>query len=295
MGEGYRYTAIRNEDLQSLPVLQKYDVVFLTCADMYARDLQSAGTLRRFVQEGGTLYASDLRGDLVLAAFPEFRSRMPVLPGVPQTVDAAVVDPALQTHLGHKTIPLQFESDGWRPAGFDGTKVEVCLKGTYRNQLGQTKLAPLLVKFRVQKGTVIFTSFHHAKNDGPIVRKLLDYLVFATVNARSDARVKELLARSKFAPKEMRPLMLNAKAKFEEAYQHQGGGLQIALGFEHAGAKIKLVLHSPTGQTIEHELKGISLIEVPNAGAGRWHYSVTPIELPFEQFPVLIAIGSMKS
>src|SRR5207253_610917 len=122
----------------------------------------------------------------------EFRARMPVLPGVPQNVEASVVDPGLQSYLGHKTIPLCFEADSWRPAAFDGTKVEVCLRGTYRNQLGQTKLAPLLVKFRVQKGTVIFTSFHHAKNDGAIVRKLLDYLIFTTVNARSETRVKEL-------------------------------------------------------------------------------------------------------
>jgi hypothetical protein len=295
MGDGYRYTTIRNEDLLSLSTLKKYDVVFLTCADLYARDFESAGTLRRFVHEGGTLYASDLRGDLVLAAFPEFRSRMPVLPGVPQNVEASVLDPGLQSHLGRKTIPLSFEADGWRPAAFDGTKVEVCLRGTYRNQLGQTKLAPLLVKFRVQKGTVIFTSFHHAKNDGPIVRKLLDYLVFTTMTARSEARVRDLMAHSRFAPLEIRPLLLTPKEKVVATYEHIGGGLQIALGFEHVGAKMKLMLRSPMGQKIEYELQGVYQIEVPEAAPGLWQYTVTPLELPYSNFPVMAAIGGIKS
>src|SRR5207244_2002384 len=41
MGEGYRFTNIRNEDLLSLDTLTKHDVVFLTCADMYAQNFQA--------------------------------------------------------------------------------------------------------------------------------------------------------------------------------------------------------------------------------------------------------------
>src|SRR5262249_42645967 len=69
MGDGYRYTTIRNEDTRSMLTLRSYDVVFLTCADLYIQDFQSVYPLRKFVELGGTLYASDLRGDQVLAAF----------------------------------------------------------------------------------------------------------------------------------------------------------------------------------------------------------------------------------
>src|SRR6516162_485167 len=260
MGKGYSFTRLRNDDLLSLAALKKHDVVFLTCADLYARDFKAVLPLRHFVQQGGTLYASDLYADLVLAAFPEFRAKTAILPGVPQDVEASVVDPGLRTYLGRRKIPLNLEAPDWRPAAFDPSKVIVCLQGTYRNNQGQALSVPLLVKFRVQKGTVFFTSFHHSKNDTQIVQKLLEFLVFASVNARSEARVKELMQQSHFALDEMHPVLFNADnlgKKIEATYQHPGGGLQIALGFENLGAKFKLTLRSPSGQIIEHEDQGV--------------------------------------
>jgi hypothetical protein len=295
MGTGYRYTTIRNEDLWSFMTLRNYDVVFLTCADMNFQDFQAAMPLRKYVEAGGTLYASDLRGDLLLTAFPEYRRFMPLLPGVPQSVEANVVDKGLQAYLGRKTIPLAFDAPNWRPAPFDPGKTTVCLKGAYRNNLGETWSAPLLVKFRAGKGTVIFTSFHHSKNDSAIVQKLLEYLVFSSVSARSEARVKELMLRSQFAAEDLRPAFVSADRKAEGTCRHEGGGLQVALGFENEGAKLKLTLRSPSGQTIEHEDQGLYLIEIPQAEAGVWRYTVTPIELPNANFPILIAVGKAKS
>lgn len=294
MGDGYRYTKLRKEHVFSLEKLKEHDVVFLTCADMYVQDFQAAQPLRKFVANGGTLYASDLRGDLLQAAFPEFRAKTPILPGVPQGVEASVVDAGLQSYLGRKTIPLRFDAPDWRPAPFDPAKVTVCLKGAYRNNFGQTSAAPLLVKFPFQKGTVIFTSFHHVKNDSEIVRKLLEYLVFASVNARSENRVKEILKNSAIAAHDMRPALLRDET-IEGTFHHAGGCLQFALGFESLGAKVKVTLRSPRGQTIEHTNQSLFVIEVPNAEPGNWRYSVTPLELPYANFPILVAIGTSKS
>jgi hypothetical protein len=294
MGDGYRYTTIRNEDTWSLPTLRSYDIVFLTCADVFYQDFQAAMPLRKFVELGGTLYASDLRGDLVLAAFPEFRSRMPLLPGVPQSVEANVVDSGLQEYLNRKTIPLSFDAPNWRPAAFDANKSTVYLKGAYRNQLGETWSAPLLVKFRAGKGTVVFTSFHHSRNDTAIVQKLVEYLVYSSVSARSEARVKELMVRSKFAAEDLRPAFLSKARSVEGMCKHEGGAMQFALGFENLGAKLKLTVRSPSGQTIEYEDQGLFLIEIPKAEAGLWRYTVTPIELPHPHFPVVVAVGKAQ-
>lgn len=295
MGDGYRYTILPNQELLSLPKLRNYDVIFLTCVDLYAQDFQAAVPLRKFVEQGGTLYASDLRGDQVLAAFPEFRARNPALPGVPQTIDAKVVDAGLQSYLGRSTVPLTFDAPGWRAAPFDPSKVNVCLRGAYRNQFGHTQVAPLLVKFRVKKGTVIFTSFHHSSNESKLVQQLLDYLVFASVTARSEARVRELMKRYDFASENVRPGIVNSDQPHEATFLHAGGGLQLALGFENQGAKLKLTLHSPSGQTIEHSDQGIFLIDVPKADPGEWRYTITPIELPHANFPILVARGAFKS
>ncbi len=295
MGEGYRFTKLRSDDVLSYESLKKYDVVFLTCADLYAKDFQAALPLRKFVAGGGTLYASDLRGDLLQAAFPEFRARGPVLPGVPQKIEASVTEPGLQSYLGRKAIPLSFEAPDWRPAPFDPSKVTVCLKGTYRNNLGQALSVPLLVTFQFQKGTVIFTSFHHAKNDSETVQKLLEYLVFASVNARNEARVKDLMQRTGFTPQELRPALVSAGDGIHATYAHPGGGLQIAVGFENLGAKLKLTLRSPNGRTIEHIDRDLFLIEIPNAEPGTWHYTIAPLELPYANFPMMVSVGPTKS
>lgn len=295
MGAGYRATTMRRQDLMSLESLKKHDVVFLTCADLYANDFLAALPLRKFVEQGGTLYASDLCGDLVLAAFPEFRAPAPCLPGVPQSIDAGVVDPGLRSHLGRKSISLNFDAPDWRPAAFDPSMVTVCLRGVYRNNFGQAVSAPLMVQFRVGQGTVIFTSFHHTKNDSALVQKLLDYLVFASVNARSEARVRDLMQRSRFAPQDLRPIALTTGKVTHATHEHQVGDLQIALGFENLGAKLKLTLRSPSGRIVEHEDQGLYLIEIPAAEPGLWRYTVTPVELPYANFPILVAVGTAKS
>src|ERR1019366_4142521 len=225
----------------------------------------------------------------------EFRAKNVILPGIQQNIDANVIDKGLQTYLGRKTVPLSFEARDWRPAAFDSNKVTVCLNGVYRNNLGQAWTVPLMVKFRVKRGTVIFTSFHNSSNDSEIVKKVLEYLVFSSINARSESRIKELMQRSQFAPQDLRPVLVSANIATESTYQHKGGGLQIALGFENLGAKLKLTLRSPTGQTIEHEDRGLYLIELPKAVPGLWRFTITPIELPFPNVPIVVAAGTTKS
>jgi hypothetical protein len=294
LGPGYRFTTLLKLNLLSVEVLKKYDVIFLTCADLYAQDFQAAGALRRFVELGGTLYASDLQCDLLVRAFPEFAARRVLHPAVPQGIDAKVVDPGLEAHLGHKVIPLSFDAPDWRPAAFEPSKVTVCLQGDYRDNQGEMKTAPLLVKFRVKEGTVIFTSFHHSRNDSAIVHKLLEYLVFSSVSARSDTRIRDLMDRHDSSAQSLRPAALHADQTAQGTCIHPGGGLQVALGFEHAGARLKLTLRSADGRSIDYTDEGLFLIDLPDAAPGVWTWTVTPIELPHGTFPVVVAIGRSK-
>ena len=94
-GAGYRHNEISSDDLLDADKLAPYDVVFLTCSRCRRHgwgggwlrgDRGSPGifrlkepimdqlheSLRKYVRDGGTLYASDWQFELVKIAFPEF-------------------------------------------------------------------------------------------------------------------------------------------------------------------------------------------------------------------------------
>ncbi len=216
LGSGYQYAPISLDDLLDFDQLKKYDVVFVACSpvpktwveDERVRAGIRANTavfgarteivdrlkksLRRFVAGGGTLYASDWQFDLLHIAFPEMIDEAKVGRGEVQKVTADVVDPGLRKRLG-PTIPLRFEKSDWRPAAFTGRDVTTYLKGEYRLTSGDRQTGPLLVSFPVGDGTVIFTSFHNEAQNNDVEKELLRYLVFTTVTAREDSRVKRTM------------------------------------------------------------------------------------------------------
>src|SRR5207245_2294225 len=159
-------------------------------------DPELNASIRLFVQNGGTLYASDLRFDVLRGAFPELIDNTAARAGrEKQKILAKIHDPGLQDALGKKQeVELEFESPGWRPAAFERDKVKTYMSGPYLTEFGQ-KIpdAPLLVKFPFQKGTVIFTSFHNEKQ-GEVGEKLLKYLVFSAVTARAEAEMTSKIA-----------------------------------------------------------------------------------------------------
>ena len=153
--------------------------------------------LVRFVERGGTLYASDWRYDVVKAAFPEVVDAASMGEGLIQEVQAEVVDPGLKDFIG-PTVLLKFDLGQWKTAAFAGPNVTTLIRGRYKRQrykddrVGEWAMAPLLVKFTAGKGTVIFTSFHNEKQNSTTEKKLLQYLVFTLVVADIDAKVTAL-------------------------------------------------------------------------------------------------------
>jgi hypothetical protein len=278
--------------------------------------------IRRFVEEGGTLYASDLRYHQVLSAFPEvqFAPQQGMNPflalGVPLgKFEVDVVDGGLRDYLGQAKIELHFDKTAWKPAIFSITKSSNLLQGrAVENQkvgngmldllIGKNNQAtmpppptvyPLLAKFKFKKGIVIFTSFHNAVQNSDIEKKLLEYLVFSLVNANTEAKLRQIMLSANFTLQDLTTVSFSAnKDTHKKTYAHQGGDFQIGIGFDSLGAKFKLSLKSPSGKTIEHEESGLYLIEVPAAEVGNWEATVTSVSLPYDNFPVKLGIGRGK-
>ncbi|MFO0866135.1 MAG: hypothetical protein U0744_16055 [Gemmataceae bacterium] len=158
------------------------------------------------------------------------------------------------------------------------------------------KTLPLLVKFPYEKGTVIFTSFHNSTQAlNGLEKKLLDYLVFSTLTAKTDNRVTDVMEGVGFELQSRQAAQLSTGGDSPTyEVEHQGGALQLAVGFENAGAKMRITVTPPSGQKIVQEETTTFLLEIPNAPRGAWRYSLTSVESPFPNFPVVLGVAKGK-
>ncbi len=299
LGEGFRFDEVTPAQiLADAKKLDAYDVLFLTCAP---GGVELRTQLHQFVDRGGVLYASDWRYDAVAAAFPDFIDVAIQGAGTPQDLHANVVDPALRDVIG-PTIHLKFDLGSWKTAAFRGPKVTTLIEGTYRRErhpkdmVGTPAKAPLLVKFPVGKGTVIFTSFHNEKQNSEIETKLLQYLVFSMVTAGVDSAVQESISEGGFAPQRSNLLSTpRGNPTVTRTYTSQKPGtLRFALGFRNEGAKLRLQLRSPDDRQFSWEGDSTAIFDVPGAAQGEWSYTVTALHLPYENFPFTVTVGEKK-
>jgi hypothetical protein len=299
LGSGYRYDLVQPADIAQEPSkLDAYDVLFLTCAPG-GEELKHA--LAEFVARGGTLYASDWRFDAVAAAFPEVVDRDGIASGTPQELVAEVIDPALRDVIG-STLPLKFDLSRWKIAAFAGPRVTPLLRGAYMRERyrddgkGTPATGAFLVKFTHGKGTVIFTSFHNEKQNSELEIKLLQHLVFQLVNATVDAEVTETNERAGFEPTKSNLLSApKDNPQVTKSYTHaKAGPLRFSLAFRNEGARLRVDLHSPDGKVFHWDGTSTLILEVPDAAAGEWRYTITALQLPYENFPFSATFGAKK-
>ena len=316
LGPGYGYSTLTMNQLLDKKSYQDLDILFATCSVAPGEWLEGTiggvesrpGTvmsrakpevierikenLREFVGKGGTLYASDWQFSLLSFAFPEFIDYSRAIEGAEQTVSAQVVDESLKKVVGEE-LKLRFDMRAWKPAAFHEDKVTVFLRGNYKTMEGETRDAPLLIKFPFEEGTVVFTSFHNEKQNSEIEKELLKFLVFTTIMAKTEATMTETLRQGGFKPTGKSLLSVSGETRsVTESYQStKSGQLRFSLGFQNRNAFMKLTVIGPNGTLQEKE--GISplIVDIPNAGVGTWKYTITAVKTPFDNFPYSLSIG----
>ena len=212
--------------------------------------------------------------------------------GTKQTLTAQVVDPGLREQLG-ETITLDFNAEDWTPGNFLGSDQSVLLRGEYLATGGGKEEAPLLVRFKEGKGTVIFTSFHNEKQNSKQEELLLRNLVFTTVTARAEEAVATTMLSGGFPPSGRNVQSHSmGQPSVTRAYQpKKPGPLRFALTFSGQGAAMKFTLMAPNGQTFEQETNGTMIVEATGAPLGEWRYTVTAVRVPYENFPYSVSVG----
>jgi len=315
LGEGYKFRGFPMEDLTDMAKISELNIIFLTCSGIpeswvkqrlgqAARDnmitvvpdekilKRASDNLRAFVGSGGTLYVSDLHYDLVAQAFPELRDFRNFSPGKKQTVAAKVVDPGLRELIGGE-LSLDFDQTGWKPAAFAGKNVVSYLTGSYQTLQGEEKSSPFLVKFRHKDGTVIFTSFHNERQNSEVEKKLLQFLVFAAVTAREDKQISDTIDQGGFKPEQKNIFAASKKQPVITKLHHvvKEGQLKFVLMFPNVGAKLKLTVAGPNGESFAKEGTSTLTLDVPRAAVGDWKYTVTAVDLPTESFTYKVIVG----
>lgn len=315
LGAGYKYIEIHLDDLLDSKKMENFDIVFITCesvpkewtsqtgivggkdkyvhANQWNADKQSdlKSSLRRYVEQGGTLYGSDWAYAILEGAFREQADKLLFKPGAKQKLRADIVDEELQDLFG-STIELNFDLPSWIPAAFAGRNVTTLMKGTYATKSGRQETAPLLVRFPVEKGTVIFSSFHNEQQNSKTEERLLKHLVFSTVVASADREIAQTMIKGGFSPRKRNLLSASSDApSVTKTYSCKTRErLHFALAFENRGAKLELVVKSPSGKQYKKAGASTFAIEVSKPELGAWKYTVTAVKVPFENFPFTLTV-----
>ena len=72
------------------------------------------------------------------------------------------------------------------------------------------------------------------------------------------------------------------------------GKLRFDLAFEDRGAELKLTVTSPRGKVYEKRGTSSLSIEIPEAELGEWRYTVTALQVPYENFAYLVSVSHGK-
>jgi hypothetical protein len=296
LGPGFRYTTIRQDDVDDPGRLDAFDVVFLNCGGGVVIQPNSPAqkNLRQYVETGGTVYASDLQYQNLITTFPEYSYPNTNLKKPQGNVLALVTDKGLQRILGRQ-IWLHFDLVH-EPAAFNPQRAKFYLAAQVNGFAGQSMVVPLLAKFQCGKGSVIFTSFHNAKNLTPATEKLLLYIVFSAINSEVETKTQTAATMDEFKAHEVKTL--NISQGFSLAKQpvvrNKKGKVRLALGFRDGCARMLFRVFTPDGKVIQHVDRSSFVMEIDDAPAGTWHYTVTALEAPFDNFPITVMVAEPK-
>ena len=152
----------------------------LAADDHLVSDEQVIEDVRDFVSRGRTVWVSDWGYELVEACWPDmidFYGDDELLEdaevGASGRTAARIIDSELQEKLGTEQLSIDFNYTNWALVEDVSDDVEVVLRGDVGYRIsaeegwGELEQVPLLVRFQVGSGTVVFSSFHwRAQNAG---------------------------------------------------------------------------------------------------------------------------------
>jgi len=148
-----------------------YDIIFLNCGiewSWLSQQEQIGANIVDYVQQGGSLYASDWAYWFIEKSYPDlldFRGDDATVGdafnGAPGSFIATVVDANMQGLLGSNTAEITFNYNAWAVPQTAGTQAKILVKGDMSLEDG-TPVSDSPLSVRLLGGDrVIYTAFHN--------------------------------------------------------------------------------------------------------------------------------------
>lgn len=195
--------------LSDLSAMRAFDVIFFNCGDFVARDYAAADVdwltgdvtfdfttvvyenLRTFVQQGGSLYASDWAWNFVEGVRPtaidfygDETMGYNVVVGAAGEFEAEVTNAELEGFLGSDSLHVSMDLDNWAVIESVGPGTVTYVRGPVTLWDGYFDTVtigtrPLLVGFRpfTGGGLVLYTTFHYHSQGESEMLDVLRYLI----------------------------------------------------------------------------------------------------------------------
>jgi len=167
---GIDFDVITSAIFNDFSRLSEYNAIFINCG---SQGVVNRDNLRRFVREGGVVYASDLAAHTIQPAFPDIFTYSTSTSA--QTVNnASIVHTSLATHMGRNSMNIVFNMGQWAAITSLDPNATVYISG---NVPGRGEI-PLAFSFDYGRGRVFFTSFHNNAQANADMVNFIEYLVF---------------------------------------------------------------------------------------------------------------------
>lgn len=187
----FKWTLISDSEFSKSSILEQFDIIFINCSAGGSADV-NANALRKFVNNGGVLYVSDLSAPQITKAFPNkitFGSG-----GVPQKVKANIQNQEVRNALNKSITNIYFDLPLWIPISKVDTDVEVYLtaKVNCGDKLFFKKERPIMAGFKQEKGFVVYTAFHNHAQPSKEEMDLLKIIALKPIAVSTKTSLVEL-------------------------------------------------------------------------------------------------------
>lgn len=185
---GLPWSKIQDEDFAKYKILKNYDVVFINCL-AGGDSKKNKNALRKFVEKGGVLYASDCAKYHLEEAFPEYID-FTYNAKFKGDISCTVMNSDFESLLSKNKMNIHFNSVLYYASDIKGDSKEIYLRGDYAG-----RKEPVTVGFEHGEGHVIFTAFHNYGSATLEEKEFLKFLVLKPISIVTKTPLVELASQ----------------------------------------------------------------------------------------------------